>query len=83
MPRGDRTGPLSQGAKTGRGAGLCSSNSAPGFANRHFRGRPGRGRCWSAPGVQPNDNSGIIGQLKSLGEQLNSIEQKIKGQRDK
>ncbi|MTI85064.1 MAG: hypothetical protein FH756_14505 [Firmicutes bacterium] len=79
MPRGDRTGPLGQGVKTGRGAGLCSSNSVPGFANRHFRGRSGRGMGWSAQGAQQDNDSGVIGQFKSLRERLNSIEQKIKG----
>lgn len=33
MPKGDRTGPLGMGPKTGRAAGLCSGNSAPGYAN--------------------------------------------------
>ena len=31
MPGGDRTGPRGEGAKTGRGAGLCSGNDSPGY----------------------------------------------------
>ena len=34
MPFGDRTGPLGQGPRTGRGAGLCSGSAAPGSMNR-------------------------------------------------
>ena len=34
MPFGDRTGPLGQGPKTGRGAGLCSGSAVPGSMNR-------------------------------------------------
>ncbi len=60
MPGGDRTGPGGMGPMTGRGAGFCAGNSAPGFANQGFgrffpgggRGRGGgggggRGRGWS------------------------------------
>ena len=42
MPRGDRTGPEGQGPKTGRGAGYCAGNEAPGYANP--TGRLGMGR---------------------------------------
>ncbi len=31
MPRGDRTGPLGEGPRTGRGLGLCSGYNTPGF----------------------------------------------------
>lgn len=33
MPRGDRTGPLGQGAMSGRRAGYCSGNNTPGYMN--------------------------------------------------
>lgn len=51
MPFGDRTGPLGQGPRTGRGAGYCSGFAAPGFMNRGggfgFFGRGcGGGRGW-------------------------------------
>lgn len=37
MPGGDRTGPEGKGPKTGRGAGYCSGNEEPGFANEDPR----------------------------------------------
>lgn len=42
MPRGDRTGPLGAGPRTGRGAGWCASYDRPGYA--HPAPRPGLGR---------------------------------------
>lgn len=33
MPAGDRTGPMGQGSRTGRGLGFCSGNFEPGFLN--------------------------------------------------
>lgn len=55
MPGGDGTGPLGQGAMTGRAAGYCCGNDRPGFANGPFgrrfgigrRGGFGRGRGYS------------------------------------
>lgn len=41
MPRGDRTGPMGAGPMTGRAAGFCAGNAAPGHAN--FGGGRGRG----------------------------------------
>ncbi len=40
MPRGDRTGPMGLGPRTGRAAGYCSGYSTPGFMNP----MPGFGR---------------------------------------
>ncbi|MCF7936520.1 MAG: DUF5320 domain-containing protein [Synergistales bacterium] len=49
MPGGDRTGPAGYGPMTGRAAGYCAGNGAPGFTNpwggRGFRGG-GRGPGW-------------------------------------
>lgn len=42
MPRGDGTGPMGMGPKTGRAAGYCTGYSVPGFANGTF-GYCGRG----------------------------------------
>ncbi len=42
MPGGDRTGPLGQGSRTGRGLGYCTGNPAPGFT----AGSGGWGRGW-------------------------------------
>jgi len=48
MPFGDRTGPLGQGPRTGRGAGYCSGFAVPGSMNQGggfgFFGRGGGGR---------------------------------------
>ncbi|MEW5722679.1 MAG: DUF5320 domain-containing protein [Thermodesulfobacteriota bacterium] len=33
MPRGDRTGPMGIGPRTGRGAGYCGGYGIPGYAN--------------------------------------------------
>ena len=33
MPGGDRTGPWGAGATSGRGAGYCTGNNVPGYAN--------------------------------------------------
>ncbi len=42
MPRGDRTGPMGQGPRSGRALGLCSGNDTPGYANGFGNGT-GRG----------------------------------------
>jgi len=54
MPGGDRTGPWSEGPKTGRMMGYCVGNDHPGYMNsspgpgrgygRRFRGGRGFGR---------------------------------------
>jgi len=50
MPRGDRTGPMGMGPRTGRGAGYCAGYGMPGYMNpvpgRRFWGWGGRGRGW-------------------------------------
>ncbi|WP_201328163.1 DUF5320 domain-containing protein [Thermotomaculum hydrothermale] len=43
MPYGDRTGPLGQGPKTGRGLGYCSGNDRPGADTDAPRRGMGRG----------------------------------------
>ena len=42
MPAGDKTGPMGQGPRSGRGRGLCSGNSAPGYTDDKARRRAGR-----------------------------------------
>lgn len=42
MPRGDGTGPLGRGSKTGRGMGFCKGYNSPGFVNPGFRRGFGR-----------------------------------------
>lgn len=53
MPRGDQTGPMGQGPRTGRAAGYCGGTESPGYANPgpgfgfgRGRGRGGGGRGW-------------------------------------
>lgn len=53
MPRGDRTGPMGAGPKTGRGMGYCGDYNQPSFVNQvaAFRcgfgfGRRGAGHGW-------------------------------------
>ncbi len=59
MPGGDKTGPVGSGPMTGRAAGYCAGNSAPGYANLgygrgFYRGGRGygrgRGRCFGRRG---------------------------------
>lgn len=52
MPRGDRTGPMGAGPRSGRSAGFCSGFDRPGYANAEIPGgaRMGmafRQRGWS------------------------------------
>jgi hypothetical protein len=46
MPYGDRTGPLGYGSMTGRGAGYCTGNGAPGYRQTAY----GRGRAFGCGG---------------------------------
>jgi hypothetical protein len=47
MPGGDKTGPLGMGPISGRGAGYCTGNDVPGFANMGGGfGRRMGGRGW-------------------------------------
>ena len=39
MPRGDKSGPMGQGAMTGRAMGYCTGNDVPGY----MKERPGLG----------------------------------------
>ena len=84
MPRGDRTGPMGAGPMTGRAAGFCAGNTAPGYAN--FGGGGGRGmgfgrgggfgrgfgRGWIAPGAATVAPTGPqeLAVLKQQAQQL-------------
>lgn len=54
MPRGDGSGPAGMGPMTGRSAGFCAGNNAPGFQSAlgfgRGRGRGFRNRFWSGGG---------------------------------
>lgn len=49
MPRGDRTGPMGQGSRSGRAAGFCAGFAMPGYANESEGGR-GMGQGWGLRG---------------------------------
>ena len=44
MPRGDRTGPMGEGPKTGRQMGYCTGHDSPGFVAMNPNWRRGFGR---------------------------------------
>jgi len=44
MPRGDRTGPMGAGPRTGRGFGRCGGYDAPGYATPGYGFGPGWGQ---------------------------------------
>jgi len=44
MPKGDRTGPMGTGARSGRAAGFCAGFEMPGYANTPISGGLGMGR---------------------------------------
>lgn len=43
MPRGDQTGPIGMGNRTGRAAGYCAGFGGPGYANSITGGGFGKG----------------------------------------
>jgi len=48
MPRGDKTGPMGQGANTGRGLGNCVGQETSGLTDLAYgRGKRGWGRFFS------------------------------------
>jgi hypothetical protein len=58
MPHGDHTGPNGQGPKTGRAAGNCAGDNAPGILNPG-QGRGLRnGRCGNGRGKGPGMGNG-------------------------
>ena len=65
MPGGDRTGPNGQGAMTGRKAGLCAGNTAPGRMN------PARG-CGCGQGRGQGKGQGL-GMAFRHGQQDNTL----------
>lgn len=72
MPRGDRTGPMGQGPRTGRGMGFCAGNDVPGCAS----GR-GFGRGFMPVPAKPVELSKKE-QIKVLEGQKNAIDVKLK-----
>jgi hypothetical protein len=89
MPRGDRTGPLGMGERTGRAAGFCAGFDMPGYANqapgRGFgRGRGGggsgrRNAPYAPPAASQNPDPELTRQLlKRQAEDLQSELEMVK-----
>ena len=86
MPRGDRTGPMGAGPMTGRAAGFCAGNTAPGYANfgggggRGFGRGFGRGWGWPVAGVgAPPTGDQELAVLKQQAQQLKADMDLIQG----
>ena len=86
MPFGNRKGPWGLGSKTGRAAGYCSGNPAPGYMNataRRFlrRGAPGRSRGfgfgsrfrWRAGPTEADGQSGPLTPTAQGEEPLDAL----------
>lgn len=78
MPGGDRSGPRGEGAKTGRGAGLCSGNDSPGYTTSESGMGGGRGRghrhIFHATGL-PRWMRGGRGDASNAADDLGSLKQ--------
>jgi len=84
MPFGNRKGPSGLGPMTGRAAGYCSGNPAPGYTNataRRFlrRGAPRRGRGfgfrfrWRAGPTEADGQSGPLSPTAQREEPLDAL----------
>jgi len=84
MPFGNRKGPSGLGPMTGRAAGHCSGNPAPGYMNAPARrllrrGAPGRGRGfglrfrWRADPTEADGQSGPLTPAAQREEPLDSL----------
>jgi hypothetical protein len=86
MPFGNRKGPSGLGPMTGRAAGHCSGNPAPGYMNataRRFlrRGAPGRSRGfgfgsrfrWRASPSEADGQSGPLNPTAQRKEPLDAL----------
>jgi len=85
MPRGDRTGPLGEGPKTGRQMGFCVGNEHPGFANLQSNWRRGYGSRFRggygnySPGrlTDVSEKTMIENEIRILKDQLSSLEDRL------
>jgi hypothetical protein len=92
MPFGDRTGPLGQGSRTGRGWGFCHGFAVP--WSSFGRGRPwgfGRGRRfkfgnqgfeWGFGGVTPVEPSELK-EAQRLEQEAKGLERALRGVRSR
>lgn len=87
MPRGDGSGPMGMGPRTGRGVGFCAGSTAPGYMSAGFGYGRGRGfrrmsyPAWKqgyAPGTYAVDEKELLKkQAQSLESQLNQIRDRL------
>jgi hypothetical protein len=91
MPRGDHTGPMGVGPRTGRGIGYCSGYNWPGYTNPGpgfhsgfgFGGRGWRNRFYASgvPGwvtpTQEQETADLMAQADWLKAQLEAIQKRI------
>jgi hypothetical protein len=79
MPLGDRTGPLGQGFRTGRGAGFCAGFQAPGSMNPAGRlglggwGGGRGGRNWFRATGLTGWQRGMAGQAAFTNPQMGGL----------
>lgn len=79
MPGGDKTGPRGEGAKTGRGAGLCGGNDSPGYTTSGSgMGRRMRGNRGDAS-YAADDIGSLKREANLLEKRLKSIIDRIRG----
>lgn len=86
MPQGNGTGPTGAGPMTGRGAGYCAGNNAPGRQRsggrmlrafrRHGAAR-GFFRSHAQPAAAPADPTGLQEKIDALQEQIASLKQEL------
>ncbi|MBL7114793.1 MAG: DUF5320 domain-containing protein [Kiritimatiellae bacterium] len=88
MPRGDGTGPLGMGPMTGRAAGYCAGNFAPGRGfgrgpgRRWFSARAGQSTWGDYPSygtttTTKQESNALKGQAQYLSGALEYIKQRI------
>lgn len=88
MPRGDRTGPIGLGPRSGRGAGYCGGTGVPGFTSRPMGAGfgAGFGRGWRhwfwATGLPGWLRFGAPPAQTSTGEPANSEKEILTRQMD-
>lgn len=83
MPRGDGTGPMGMGPKTGRGMGSCTGFAAPGNVNGGFFGMGrghGRGnrKFFCQPGSPTDEKTFLHNQESFLERQLSQVREQLK-----
>ena len=84
MPRQDKTGPLGQGALTGRGLGPCGAGL--GFRCGFGRGLGFRARAFSAQSItltQADEKKILQAELKELEAEKSEVEKRLKSLKSK